>query len=582
MVWGTLALSLMAGLQLSGLASGFDWKSLVDQLMTVERAPISRLEREQVTNSSRTKALSDLGLKITALQTSAAALKDETIFNGRLAKSTTADSTWSVSSAAGSAPGSYRIAVSQLATASRLAGTPDIGQSLHSSSNVSGLTLANLATGTAPTAGTFTINGQKVTVALTDSLQGVFDAIATATAGDVTAAYDEVADKITLTSATNSTITLGAANDTSNLLRALKLGNNGTGTVASSGTLGAIKTTAKLDAAGLRTAVTNVDGNGAGTFSINGVSIAFDLDGDTLSGVLRRINQAGAGVTASYDAVNDRVQLVNNSTGDLGITVSETGNGLLKALGLTTGTLTRGTNAAFTVDNGDTLTATGNTLDASAHGIAGLSVTVDSETTQTVAVSPDTTTMRGKIDAFIEAFNAVQTFIDEKSKVTSANGKVTTSVLSNNREVQDWARELRSLAFSAVSGLSGTISRLENLGIDFDGTSGKLSVEDSTKLTAALADRPEDVEAFFQTSTTGFVAKLTTALDRMETSNDDQQERITKNNSDIDRQISDLERRLEQQRELLTSSFIKMEEAQARIQQQGSALTNAFFNTGTK
>lgn len=572
----------MAGLQLSGLASGFDWKSLVDQLMTVERAPISRLEREQVTNSSRTKALSDLGLKITALQTSAAALKDETIFNGRLAKSTTADSTWSVSSAAGSAPGSYRIAVSQLATASRLAGTPDIGQSLHSSSNVSGLTLANLATGTAPTAGTFTINGQKVAVALTDSLQGVFDAIATATAGDVTAAYNEVADKITLTSATNRTITLGAANDTSNLLRALKLGNNGTGTVTSSGTLGAIKTTAKLDAAGLRTAVTNVDGNGAGNFSINGVSVAFDLDGDTLSGVLRRINQAGAGVTASYDAVNDRVQLVNNSTGDLGITVSETGNGLLKALGLTTGTLTRGTNAAFTVDNGNPLTATGNTLDASAHGIAGLSVTVDSETTQTVAVSPDTTTMRGKIDAFIEAFNAVQTFIDEKSKVTSANGKVTTSVLSNNREVQDWARELRSLAFSAVSGLSGTISRLENLGIDFDGTSGKLSVEDSTKLTAALADRPEDVEAFFQTSTTGFVAKLTTALDRMETSNDDQQERITKNNSDIDRQISDLERRLEQQRELLTSSFIKMEEAQARIQQQGSALTNAFFNTGTK
>ena len=40
-----------------------------------------------------------------------------------------------------------------------------------------------------------------------------------------------------------------------------------------------------------------------------------------------------------------------------------------------------------------------------------------------------------------------------------------------------------------------------------------------------------------------------------------------------------LERRLEQQRELLTSGFIKMEEAQARIQQQGNALTNAFFKS---
>ncbi|MBA3849066.1 MAG: flagellar hook protein [Opitutus sp.] len=569
----------MADFSLSGLASGFDWKSLVDQLMTVERAPITRLEKEQVSNSAKIKALSDLGAKIGALQTASAALKDETIFNGRLAKSGTADSTWKFSSAAGSAPGAYRIAVSQLATASRLDGTADIGKALHTSGDVSGLTLANLATGTAPTAGAFTINGQKVTVALTDSLQDVFTAIATATGNDVTATYSEVTDKITLTSASSSTITLGAANDTSNLLRALKLANNGTGTVASSAALGAVKPTAKLNVAGLRTAVTAVDGNGAGTFSINGVSIAFDLDGDTLSGVLKRINQSGAGVTASYDAINDRVQLVNSTTGDLGITVSESAGGLLAALGLTAGTLTRGDNAGFTVNGGATLTATGNTLDASAHGIEGLSVTVDSETTQTITVSTDTETMQKKIDAFIEAFNGVQTFIDEKTKVTSANGKVTTSVLSSNRDVQDWARELRSTAFAAVSGLTGTITRLENMGIDFDGTTGKLQVEDSARLTAALTDQPEDIAAFFQTSSTGFVAKLASVLDRMESSNDDQQERITKSNSDLDRQIDDLERRLVQQRELLTNSFVKMEEAQARIQQQGSALTNAFFKS---
>ncbi|MBA4137976.1 MAG: flagellar hook protein [Opitutus sp.] len=579
-VWGILALYLMAGLQLSGLASGFDWKSLVDQLMTVERAPITRLEKEQVTNSSRTKALSDLGAKITALQTAATALKDETIFSGRLAKSTTSDSTWSIASSPGSAPGRYKIAVAQLATATRRDGASDIGQGLNTTNDVSGLTLATLATGVAPTAGTFTINGAKVTVALTDSLADVFDKISDATGDDVTAAYDAATDKITLTSASESVITLGAANDTSNLLRALKLGNNGSDVVESSGLLGAIKTTAKLNAAGLRTAVTNTDSNGAGTFSINGVEIAFDVDGDTLAGLIKRINQSGAGVTASYDSVNDRMQLINNSTGDLGVSVSETSGGLLAALGLTTGATTaRGDNAEFRINDGATLTATGNTLDASTHGIEGLTVTVDSETTQTIAISADTSSMRKKVDAFIEAFNAVQTFIDEKSKVTSANGKVTTSVLSSNREVQEWARDLRSVAFSAVSGLTGTIQRLENLGIDFDGTTGKLAIDDDAKLTAALTNKPEDVEAFFQTGSTGFVAKLTKLLDRMESSNDDQQERITKNNSDIDRQIGDLERRLEQQRELLTSGFIKMEEAQARIQQQGNALTNAFFKS---
>jgi flagellar hook-associated protein 2 len=571
----------MAGISLSGLASGFDWKSLVEQLMQVEHAPVDRLTREQSKNTAQNSALATLGTKVTALTTAATALKDVSIFSGRVAKSTTTGSTWTAKSAAGSAPGSYRIAVSQLATASRLAGTADIASGLNTTDVVSGLTLATLATGAAPTAGTLTINGQKVTVALTDSLQSVFDAISTATSGDVTASYDHTTDKITLTSATNSPITLGAANDTSNLLRVLKLGNNGTGTVTSSGALGSLKTTAKLNVANLRTAITNADGNGDSSFTLNGVSISYNTGTDTVSGVISRINAAGAGVTAGYDAINDRVTLTNNSTGDLGISASETGTGILAALGITGGTLTRGNNAQFSIDNGPTLTSTGNSLDEAAHGIAGLAVTVDSETTQTVTVSANTDAMRTKIDDFITAFNAVQSYVDEKTKITSANGKVTTAVLSNNRDVQSWADQLRSTAFAAVSGVSGTIQRLEHLGIDFDGITGKLEVSSETKLTAALRDKPEDVEKYFQTSTTGFVAKLTTLLDRMSTANDDQQERLTKANSDIDRQIDDLERRLTQQKELLTSSFIAMESAQARIQQQGSAISNAFGSSSS-
>lgn len=549
--------------------------------MQVEHAPVDRLQKEQSTNTQRSSALSTLGTKISSLQTAATALKDVTIFSGRLAKSSTANSSWTTKSAAGSAPGSYQIAVTQLATASRLNGSTDIATGLSTTDDVSGLTLANLPTAAAVTAGTFTINGQKVTVALTDSLDAVFTAISTATGGDITASYDHTTDKITLTSASHSPITLGAANDTSNFLRALKLQNNGSDTVTSSGTLGVLKTTAALNVAGLRSSVTAVDGSGAGSFTINGVSISYDIDTDSLTTVLKRINAAGAGVTASYDAINDRVVLANNSTGDLGISVSEASGGLLAALGVTTGTLSRGKNAEFSVDGGPTLTSTGNTLDEAAHGIAGLSVTVDSETTQTITVSADTDTMRSKIDAFLTAFNAVQSYIDDKTKVTSANGKVTTSVLSYNRDVQAWADQLRATAFAAVSGVSGTIQRLEHMGIDFDGTSGQLKVGDETKLTAALRDKPEDVEKFFQTSSTGFVAKLTTLLTNIDKTNDDAQERLTKTNSDIDRQIDDLERRLAQQKEILTNSFIAMESAQQKIQQQSSAITRAFSSSSS-
>jgi flagellar hook-associated protein 2 len=571
----------MAGLQLSGLASGFDWKSLVDQLMDVERAPITRLEREQTTNNSRNRALGDLATKLGALRTAAAALGDEDAFARRTARSGTAGSTWTMAAAAGSAAGTRTFAVSQLATPSRLAGAADRGAGLAATDDVSGLTLATLATGTAPTAGTFTVDGKQVTVALTDSLQGVFDAISAATGGAVTAAYSAATDRVTLTRGDGQPLVLGAANDTSNLLRVLKLGNNGTGEVASASSLGTLKTASPLATAGLRTAVTAVDGGNAGSFSLNGVAIAFDLDTDSLSGLIRRINQSGAGVTASFDAVNDRVQLVNNAAGDLGIAVSEPAGGLLAALGLGAGgTLTRGQNTLFSVDGGPVLSAPTATLDAAAHGIAGLTVTPDAAGTQAVTVAADTAAMRAKVDAFVTAYNDVQAFIEDRTKVTSANGRVTAAVLSGNREVQDWSRELRRLAFGAVSGVSGSVQRLENLGLDFDGPSGRLQVADEAKLGAALADDSESVEAFFQTAGTGFAARFEDTLERLVDSAGDQQERLTGDNSDIARQIADLERRLVQQRELLTSSFIQMEEAQARIQQQGSALTNAFFPAG--
>lgn len=575
-VWGSVPIPPMASLQLSGLASGLDWKSLVDQLMELERAPIARIEREQLTNTQRSNALRDLGTKLTALQTAATTLKDQTLFSGRTASSATTGSTWKFSPAAGATTGSYEIAVTQLATRARREGAADITQGIAATNDVSGVTLATMRTAGIVTAGTFTINGAQVTVATTDSLQDVFDAIGTATGGDVTASYDSATDRITLTSASDAEIVLGASNDSSNFLQVLKLANNGTDTVTSYGSLGAARTATTFANAGLNTAITAVDGAGAGNFTINGVQIDYNVNTDSLSTLMKRINASGAGVTASYDAVNDRMTLANSATGDLGITVSETAGGVLGALGLTSGhTTVRGENAEFSVDGGPTLISSSNTLDATAHGITGLSVTADSETTQTITVAADTEKMRGKIDAFVTAYNAVITFLDEKTKVTSANGKVTTAVLASNRDVQEWGREMRNLAFGAISGLDGTIDRLDDLGIDLD-RDGIMSIKDTAKLDLALSESPTDVEAFFTTNTTGFAAKLDTLLDRLIDSGEGVQERITATNSGLDRQIADLERRLEQQRELLTSGFIAMESAQSRIQQQSAAITNAF------
>lgn len=546
--------------------------------MTVAHAPADRLATEKTENTQKVTLLADFGTKLSALQDSAAALGTAGSFGQRTAVSGTTGSSWIGSAAAETALGNYQIAVSQLATAARYRGAADIGTRLSATSDVSGLTIANLPIGSAITAGTFTVNNQKITVALTDTLQSVFSAIATATAGTsnpVTASYDPTTDKITLEG--TGEVVLGAANDTSNFVAALKLRNNGTPVVTSAEKLGTIKMAASLANANLATPISAVDGSGNGTFIVNGVTISYNVNVDTLSSIVARINQSSSNVTAAYDPANDRLTLSNKTTGDVGIALSESSGGLLGALGLTTGTLIHGKNAEFTVNGGATLSSLSNTLDATAHGIAGLSVTVTTPDTQTIQVSADTKGMRGRIDDFIAKFNTVQAFLETNTKITTdAQGKVTAAALSGNREIQGWGSSLRSIAFGAVAGLSGTVRRLENLGIDFKAGTDQLQVTDGAKLDKALRENSPDVSAFFQTATTGFAAEFKTFLTNVTAQNATQQTNLNGSNTSLTKQIADIERRLTQQRSVMESAFIKMESAQSTLQSQQSALTRAF------
>jgi flagellar hook-associated protein 2 len=572
-------------LQVAGLASDFDWKSFTDQIMELERAPANRLESEKTSNSQKVSQLSTFGTRLTALQSSASALKADGLFSKRTAASAASSGAWSASAAADTATGSYKITVTQLATAASLTGTSDIGRALNpGGDDVSTLTVATLPISQAVTAGTFTVNGKQVSVALSDSLEDVFDKIATATGGDVTATYDHTSDRISLTSS-NGNVVLGAANDTSNFLRALKLGNNGTDTVTSSAKLGAVKTGATLANANLSGTITAVDGTGAGTFTINGVEIAYNVNTDTLTAVLKRINDSTAGVSAAYDAANDRLVLTNKATGDVGISVAEASGGLLGALGATSGTtFTRGKNAEFTLNDGDTLSSASNTLDASAHGIAGLSVTVKAQETQTITVAADTTTMRGKIEKFIEDFNAVQSFLETQTRIsTDSKGKVTAGILASNREIQEWGRSLRTMAFASIGG-AGTVKRLNDLGLDFKNGTNELEIEDGAALAEALTNASGDVGAFFATASTGFAAKFDAFLEKVTEQNSEQQKRLNEANTDLDDQIAAIDRRLEQQRTLMESAFIQMENAQSKIKQQQSAISSMIssFSSGQK
>lgn len=561
----------MASVNVSSfLNTSFDWQTMVDKLVEVDSAPKVKLQAEQQSNTAKISALAEIKSAILDLQGSVQAMWNSDLYNARSVSSDVTGSTWKSSSSAGAALGSHVLAVTQLATAARLDGAADIGAGL------TGATVATLNSATAVTAGDFYVNGCKVTVSATDSLAQVLEAIGAATGGAVGAAYDSGTDKIKLTSA--APIMVGSGKDTSNFLVAMGLTNSatfssGTYTAASRSSLGRLKPAAPLESAGFRTAVA-----GTGSFALNGVTISYNAAVDSLADVVKRINASGAGVKASYDAGADRVVLLNNSTGDLGISVGSDTGGLLAALGLTGGaTFVAGKNAEYSVDGGPTQYSLSNTLDATALGITGLSVTVNSATTQTIGIATDATALHAAIESFVAKYNVLQALLDNTTRITAAGGTVSTSVLSDNREAQAWGTKIRALAFEAVSSATGSVKRLNDLGLDFDSNTGELAIKSSAKLSDALLNSPGDVAAFFQTGSTGFASKLHTYLSSALKADGDTQSRLGQSNIKIDSQIADIQRHLDSERAQLTAAFQKMQDAQAKAQSQNTYLTNTFF-----
>ena len=568
----------MAGIQVSGLLakSSFDWKAIVDQLIAAESKPIERLETTKTANTGQTTALAAIKTAFTELQDSVQAMRADNIFSLRTVSSDLTSTTWKTTSASGTPVGSYAFNVSRLATKAQQVGAANIGAALNTVNDVSGLTLANLNTATAITAGKFTVNGAQVNVATTDSLADVFAAVATATGGNVTGSYNAATDKISFTSGNSSEIILGSSVDSSNFLSAMKLSNNGGPAVVSADRLGTVKLfTATIANSGLATPV-----SGSGTFSLNGVSISYDASVDRMGDLLSRINNSAAGVTAAYDSTADRFTLTNSTTGDSGVGMSDP-SGMLAALGLTTGgggSFVRGVNAQFSINGGATINSSSNTLGVELHGITGLNVSVDSLSTQTLRVQSDGAAMATYVNNFVTKFNEVQNKIAADTQVVVSGTKVSKAVLAGNREVEAWSSRLRSLAFDVIGGLGGSVKRLDDLGIDFNGTTSQLVIKSPDKLTAALAEKPNEVSDFFLKATTGFVARMYTGLTNLMRDDTTQQNSLSKTNLNLDEQIARLKAKLEQQRETLTNAFIKMLEAQSLAESQNKTLLDAFSN----
>jgi len=566
---------------ISGLSSGFNWQTVVNELVALDEIPEQQLQTQQTTLQQQNTALAGIKSALTTLQTDISNLADPGFFGARVA--TPSNATLASATAAQSAGiGTYGFDVTQLATTAALNGAAGVSVPLSPTNDVSGLTLSTAPFATPVTAGTFTVNGQQVTIAASDTLQDVFNKLSAATVGSVTAAYSSTTDKITLSS--SSEIVLGSATDTSNFLQAAGLNNDGKGAITSATALGSVNVTNSLAQSNLATAVSD-GGSGKGAFTINGVTINFNASSDSINDVLNRINQSGAGVNASYDPITNRFTLTDQNTGDIGIAVQDVTGNFLAATGLANGTLQHGQNLLYTVNGGPTLSSQTNTISAASSGITGLSLTALGTGPFTVNVAADTSTIASAITAFVNQYNTVQSLIDtQTAPSTDSTGTTTPGLLEGDNVVYSLNQTLRQMVNAPVSGLSGAIQQLANLGFQSNGNNDSLSTTDTTTLDNALATNLAGVQALFTNATTGLAVQLNTYLTQAVSDTGGlatEESSLTQQGQGITTQINHIQAQAQADQTKYTNEFVAMETAESTINAQMAYLDSAFGLSGS-
>ena len=562
------------GVQLSGLSSGLDWRSIVDQLVALERVPQQRLEDDKRVNETKISTLGGVRNRLEDLQQSLDTLASDNLFSGRSALVEDLGEDPDVLGAFsedGTLTGSYKFEITQLATETERLGATGISGNLAATNDVSGLTVGTMSTAVTVTSGSFTINGAEVEVDTADSLQDVFDAINTATSGDVTASYDSGTDRITLTSGSSSEIVLGSPTDDSNFLTAVGLFSNGADSVSSYSTLGALNLTNSLSSANLSTPV-----SGNGTLTVNGVDISYTTD-DTLKEVIQRINDSEADVSLSYDASADAFNMRNDLTGSFGLSVVDTSGNLGEALGLVTGaSVTLGVNANFRLNDGTTLISNSNNITEEAHGIEGLTVTAKELGTQSVDVNSNTSNAEARINTFISEFNDLMDFLERNTEITvNDDGEIDTGLLADNREMSGVISELRRALQVTVGDDENEVKRLQDIGIDWVAGENRIEIDDELAFDDAFEQFSAQIGSVFTDENDGIITRLESIIDTYVEDDailDTQIDTLNRKNDDIDDQVDQLERFILSREQQLVDSFLQLEQAQQQINTQQQAL----------
>ena len=318
-------------LQLTGLASGFDWAPVVEQLIELERIPQKRLEREKQDNEEKMSDLSLLKSQLDTLNGAGKALQNEDLYKARkVGMDSDSAKVLSARADAGALTGTYTVSIYSLSTQTEMnsknRAPSGLGKTLYFSTALKDLPLQ-----TPITEGTFTISGKTFSIDnLSASLQDVMDIINAQMGGadgvnpegdgtGITFEYDFDNDRMVVdggeysVTALGNLPILGSPTDTSNFLEVLRVLNRETtnraadwetGSGVSIWGAGDVATNPHLKS-WVHTSDSYEIANNAITSDDDRIYVGFDHDGDGKETLFRRIqNEAEFNAASTYNAAD--------------------------------------------------------------------------------------------------------------------------------------------------------------------------------------------------------------------------------------------------------------------------------------
>ena len=250
-------------------------------------------------------------------------------------------------------------------------------------------------------------------------------------------------------------------------------------------------------------ATTGKYGAGA-TFTSDGSAsktVVIGSTGNTLDGIRDAINNANIGVTASI--VNDgsgapyRLALsVNDSGAAHSVKISVSGDTALSNLLSHDPTgaqalfeTVTARNALLKVDG----IAVSRSTNAAENTIPGLTLNLYKTGTSTVDIARDSSTVKASVETLVNAYNALNKNLSELTAYNATTKKG--GVLLGNAAVRTIQTQLRAALSAPISGLSGSLTSLTDVGIGFQ-KDGTLALDSATFNTAITAHF-DDIAAIF-------------------------------------------------------------------------------------